>query len=188
MFRKAGLMLCAIVAVEFAMSPRTFHRMRESSPEVKAPAIYFAPQQDLSFVDQQIIRSAKHSLEIAMYSFTDRRIAEELVDACHRGVVVDLYRDRSQYEEETARGSAVPAILYRCSDIHVQVKGSKELMHEKTYVADGLVLRAGSANWSVSAARYQDNEVSITRDTAAIEAFKDDFTGMWQRGDNSIIQ
>jgi phosphatidylserine/phosphatidylglycerophosphate/cardiolipin synthase-like enzyme len=47
-------------------------------------------QQDLSVVDQQIIRSAKRFLEIAMYSFTDRRIAEELVDACNRGVVVEL--------------------------------------------------------------------------------------------------
>jgi phosphatidylserine/phosphatidylglycerophosphate/cardiolipin synthase-like enzyme len=188
MLRTAGLLLCAIVAVEFAMSPRTFHRMREFAPEVHSPAIYFAPQQDLSIVDRQIVRSAKRSLEIAMYSFTDRRIAEELVDACNRGVVVELYRDRSQYEEETARGSAVSAILHRCSDVHIRVKGSKELMHEKTYVADGLVLREGSANWSVSAARYQDNQVSITRDTAAIEAFSDDFAGMWQRDDNSIIQ
>ena len=190
MLRTAGLMLCAIVAVEFAMSPRTFHRMRESPPEntSHSPAIYFAPQQDLSVVDQQIIRNAKRSLEIAMYSFTDRRIAEELVDACNRGVVVKLYRDRSQYEEETARGSAVPTILHRCSDIQVRVKGDKELMHEKAYVADGLVLREGSANWSVSAARYQDNQLSITHATAAIEAFKDDFAGMWQRGDNSIIQ
>jgi phosphatidylserine/phosphatidylglycerophosphate/cardiolipin synthase-like enzyme len=162
MLRTAGLLLCAIVAVEFAMSPRTFHRMREFAPEVHSPAIYFAPQQDLSIVDRQIVRSAKRSLEIAMYSFTDRRIAEELVDACNRGVVVELYRDRSQYEEETARGSAVSAILHRCSDVHIRVKGSKELMHEKTYVADGLVLREGSANWSVSAARYQDNQVSIT--------------------------
>ena len=45
-------------------------------------------------------------------------------------------------------------------------------MHEKAYVTDGLVLREGSANWSVSAARYQDNQLSITHDTAAIEAFK----------------
>jgi phosphatidylserine/phosphatidylglycerophosphate/cardiolipin synthase-like enzyme len=57
---------------------------------VNSPAIYFVPQQDLSVVDQQIIRSAKRFLEIAMYSFTDRRIAEELVDACNRGVVVEL--------------------------------------------------------------------------------------------------
>ena len=82
----------------------------------------------------------------------------------------------------------MPAILHQCSDIHIRAKGGKELMHEKAYVADGLVLREGSANWSVSAARYQDNQLSITRDTVDIEAFGDDFAGMWQRGDNSIIQ
>jgi hypothetical protein len=98
-------MLCAIVAVEFAMSPRMVPRLRESPPEVNSPAIYFAPQQDLSVVDQQIIRNARRSLEIAMYSFMDTRIAEELVDACHRGVLVELYRDLGQYEEETERGA-----------------------------------------------------------------------------------
>jgi phosphatidylserine/phosphatidylglycerophosphate/cardiolipin synthase-like enzyme len=162
--------------------------MPEAVPKVISPGIYFAPQQDLSFVDQQIIRSAKRSLEIAMYSFTDRKIAEELLDACNRGVIVDLYRDRGQYEEEEARGSAVPAILHRCRGIHVRVKGSAELMHEKMYAADNLVLREGSSNWSVSAARYQDNQLSITRDPTAIEAFKDDFAAMWGRADNSIIQ
>jgi hypothetical protein len=40
------------------------------------------------------------------------------------------------------------------------------------------VLREDSANWSVSAARYQDNRVSITSDTAAIKAFRTDFAGM----------
>jgi phosphatidylserine/phosphatidylglycerophosphate/cardiolipin synthase-like enzyme len=163
--------------------------MRESPPEntSHSPAIYFAPQQDLSVVDQQIIRSAKHSLEIAMYSFTDRRIAEELVDACHRGVVVKLYRDRSQYEEETARGSAVPVILHRCSDIYIRVKGSKELMHEKTYVADGLVLREGSADWSVSAARYRSlvtrrpsRHSGLTSPACGSEAITRSFTRAWR--------
>jgi phosphatidylserine/phosphatidylglycerophosphate/cardiolipin synthase-like enzyme len=162
--------------------------MGASTPAVNSPAIYFAPQQDLSVVDQQIIRSAKRTLEIAMYSFTDRRIAEELVDACNRGVVVDLYRGRGQYEEEASRDSTVPGILHRCSEIHVRVKGSNELMHEKAFAADGVVLREGSGNWSVSAARFQDNQISITRDPAAIQAFRNDFAAMWSRGDNLTIQ
>jgi hypothetical protein len=50
------------------------------------------------------------------------------------------------------------------------------------------VLRSGSANWSVSAARYQDNEVSVTTDPAMVAAFSREFRAMWDRPDNSQVR
>jgi phosphatidylserine/phosphatidylglycerophosphate/cardiolipin synthase-like enzyme len=50
------------------------------------------------------------------------------------------------------------------------------------------VLRSGSANWSVSAARYQDNEVSVTTDPAMVAAFSREFRAMWDRPDNSVVR
>jgi phosphatidylserine/phosphatidylglycerophosphate/cardiolipin synthase-like enzyme len=60
-------------------------------------------------------------------------------------------------------------------------------MHEKSMLADS-VLRSGSANWSVSAARYQDNEVSITTDPAMVAAFSREFREIWDRPDNSVVR
>ena len=97
--------------------------------------------------------------------------------------VTEASTKRRWYERVPCRRFFIDAVTFMSGS-----RASNELMHEKTYVADDLVLREGSANWSVSAARYQDNQLSITRDTASIEAFKDDFAGMWQRGDNSMIQ
>jgi phosphatidylserine/phosphatidylglycerophosphate/cardiolipin synthase-like enzyme len=151
-------------------------------------SIYFAPEQDIATSDRTIIQHAHHSLRIAMYSFTDRRIARDLVDACGRGVEVDLYRDREQFEQEAARGNEIRSILAECRGIHVRVKGSEELMHMKAFVADDSMFRQGSGNWSVAAARYQDNEVSVSRDIAQIKAFDEAFAAMWLRNDNHIIQ
>jgi mitochondrial cardiolipin hydrolase len=151
-------------------------------------SIYFAPEQDITTSDRAIIQRAQRSLRIAMYSFTDRRIAKDLVDACKRGVEVDLYRDREQFEEEAARGNEVRSTLAQCRGIHVRVKGSDELMHMKAFVADDSIFRQGSGNWSVSAARYQDNEASVSSDISQIKAFDEAFAAMWQRSDNQIIQ
>lgn len=151
-------------------------------------SIYFAPEQDIARSDRAIIQHAHRSLRIAMYSFTDRRIAKDLVDACRRGVDVDLYRDREQFEQEAARGNEVRSILAECRGIHLRVKGTDELMHMKAFVADDSIFREGSGNWSVSAARYQDNEVSVSSDISEIKAFDEAFAVMWQRSNNQIIQ
>jgi hypothetical protein len=58
----------------------------------------------------------------------------------------------------------------------------------KAFVADDSIFRQGSGNWSVAAARYQDNEVSVSGDISQIKAFDEAFAAMWQRNDNEIIQ
>jgi len=151
-------------------------------------SIYIAPKQDIATSDRAIIQHTHNSLRIAMYSFTDRWIARDLVDACRRGVEVDLYRDREQFEQEAAQGNEVRSILAECRGIHLRVKGSDDLMHMKAFVADDSIFRQGSGNWSVAAARYQDNEVSVSSDISQIKAFDEAFAAMWQRSDNQIIQ
>jgi hypothetical protein len=46
-----------------------------------------------------------------MYTFMDLRIAEALRRATKSGVLVRVYRDREQYEQELRRDSAVPALF-----------------------------------------------------------------------------
>jgi phosphatidylserine/phosphatidylglycerophosphate/cardiolipin synthase-like enzyme len=151
-------------------------------------SIYFAPQQDVALVDIGLIRHSRKSIQVVMYAFTDRRIAEALVDACRQGVDISIYRDHGQYEQEERGNSRVHQILKQCQGIHVRVKGSGDLMHEKAALFDDATLRDGSGNWSISAAHYQDNEISITRQQEEVDAFQRDFAGMWQRSDNVIIQ
>jgi len=109
------------------------------------------------------------------------------VDACRKGVDIDIYRDHEQYKQETRHNSPVHQILQQCEAIHVRVKRSRDLMHEKAALFDGATLRDGSGNWSISAARHQDNEISITQQREEVEAFKRDFARMWQRSDNIIV-
>jgi phosphatidylserine/phosphatidylglycerophosphate/cardiolipin synthase-like enzyme len=150
--------------------------------------IYFSPGANLEDVDLSLIEHAHRSIDVAMYTFTDHRIAEALRQAAKRGVLVRIYRDREQYEQELRRDSTVSTLLAGEPRIHVKVKNGRELMHEKAMLCDDSVLRSGSGNWSVSAARYQDNEVSVTTDPSSISAFSRDFREMWERSDNTQVR
>jgi phosphatidylserine/phosphatidylglycerophosphate/cardiolipin synthase-like enzyme len=178
MLKEAGMMVTLIAAVGWGLAHHRGASVLASVPPPGNREIFFAPERDLPQIDVAILRGARQSFEIAMYSFTDRRIARELLDACQRAVTVYLYRDREQYESEKGGGSEVPQMLRGCSGIHVRVKGSQDLMHLKAFVADDSMLRDGSSNWSISAARYKDNEIIFVSDRAEMQAFREDFAAM----------
>ena len=159
-----------------------------SSVEAASTPIYFSPETNLEEVDLALIEHAQRSIDVAMYTFTDRRIAQALRRAAERGVKIRVYRDREQYEEEQRRRSTVPAILAGSPNITVKVKRSSKLMHEKSMLCDDSILRSGAGNWSVSAAHDQDNEVSVSADPAMVSAFARVFRAMWDRPDNARIQ
>lgn len=49
--------------------------------------------------------------------------------------------------------------MLTAAGIEVRMKGQKELMHLKSYAIDGTCVRAGSANWSPTGLKRQDNDV-----------------------------
>jgi len=162
-------------------------------PERGSAFGYFSPADNLERADLDQLNGAKKSIDIAMYSFTDRFIAEQLVKLAGRGVVIRIYRDREQYEQEQRRGekrdTGSPMELFRGQgNIHVKVKASRELMHLKAYLVDGILLRDGSANWSPSGLKRQDNNAHFTADPEQIKRFHDTFEEMWARSDNEDVQ
>jgi phosphatidylserine/phosphatidylglycerophosphate/cardiolipin synthase-like enzyme len=184
-FRLGAIGLPASLALLFLAHPGT-HRpigMQPRAAEGASSPIYLSPSTNLEEVDLSLIERAEHSIDVAMYTFTDRRIAIALRGAARRGVMVRIYRDHKQYEEELRRGTTVASILTGEPHIEVKVKQSGELMHEKAMLSDD-VLRSGSGNWSMSAARYQDNETAVTIDAADVAAFAREFRVMWERPDN----
>jgi len=118
-----------------------------------------------------------------MYSFTDRELAEELVALAHSGVKIRVYRDSREFNDENQRGLSTTAMLL-AGGITVRVKRSRDLMHLKSYVIDGALLRTGSANWSPTGLKRQDNDVHYEVDPALAAQFEAKFESMWNRTTN----
>ena len=118
-----------------------------------------------------------------MYAFTDHALADAIVRAANRGQKVRIYRDWQQYKEEEGRDQYVAHAFANKPNIAIRVKGTRDLMHLKEF-SDGRIVREGSANWSPSGEKRQDNSIIVLSDAPSVEGFESKFNDMWERPNN----
>jgi len=163
-----------------------------SGPEPGTAAEHFSPTENLEQIDRDHLLHARKSIDIAMYAFTDLYLAQAIVERARDGVQVRIYRDNDQYNQEQRRSSgrreSTTNLLGGERNIQIRVKGSRELMHLKAYLIDGRELRTGSANWSPSGEKRQDNNAHFTTDPQQVKAFQNTFEEMWQRPNNQLVR
>lgn len=145
----------------------------------------YSPGENLERSELAQLDTATHTLDVAMYSFTDRELADELATLARRGVRVRVYRDREQFAQEMQSGGLTTTGILLSAGIEVRVKGAKDLMHLKSYAIDGRLLRSGSANWSPTGLKRQDNDVLYESSTEVVERFERKFEEMWAKSTNS---
>ncbi|HTU64094.1 MAG TPA: phospholipase D-like domain-containing protein, partial [Polyangiales bacterium] len=128
---------------------------------------------DRSQSDDELERAAKH--DDAPKPSARRRDVE--------------YADGFFAEQDVARptGEALISRLAATPNVEVRVKHSRVLMHLKSYAVDGQTLRSGSANFSASALKHQDNDLVLTRDATTVRRFELDFNQLWLRPDNERL-
>ena len=89
----------------------------------KGPVLLYAPESNRERQEFETLHRAKSSVDIAIYGFIDREIAEELCRLARNGVRVRVYRDAAQVEQESERGSSTtecwwrPGSRWRCESI-----------------------------------------------------------------------
>ena len=59
-------------------------------------AVYFSPDGGTADAMVAMLRSAGKSIRVAAYTFTDNRIADAMVEAHERGVLVEVVMDKHQ--------------------------------------------------------------------------------------------
>lgn len=164
------------------------NNMFTSNVPTASPSTHFSPDENLERIDATLIgNSHSHNIDIAMYAFTDWELAQAVRYAADHGAHVRIYRDLGQFTDEQRRNNYVLSLLRENPNIEIRVKGTRTLMHVKAW-SDGNVLRDGSANWSPSGEKQQDNTLTLTADHDAIHAFENDFNAMWSRTNNIIVQ
>ncbi|WP_263408636.1 phospholipase D-like domain-containing protein [Terriglobus tenax] len=172
--------------------------------------IHYAPAENLEHLDIDLIGQARKTIDIDAYALTDLAVADALVSAASRGVKIRLYRDNTQTDGELARANKVKksrsrnasdqedmddaddansAILRlaKTPNVQVLVKHSRTLMHLKAYCVDGKFVRTGSANFSPTGEKRQDNDLIVLRDPASIQRFQQNFNTLWSRPDNESL-
>ena len=147
-----------------------------------APAIHYAPAENLEHVDVALIDRAEHEIDMAAYVLTDWAVMQALTRAADRGVAIRIYLDGTQFaEREPAK---VFFDLAETPGVEVRIKRDTGTpMHLKSYEIDGRLLRTGAANFSASGLKRQDNDLIVIESAEAAAAFKHTFEAQFASGE-----
>ena len=127
--------------------------------------IYLMPYEQQEALNEllRVIKQANKSIDIAIYSFTNREIAKALRDASSKGVKINIIYDMGQ---KSVNNSTI-GYLEKFANIHTcLLEGNpakngkyKGIMHHKMIIIDGALVGFGSANWSKNA--FENNYESL---------------------------
>ena len=107
-----------------------------------------------------VIKSANKTLDIAVYSFTDQKIANAVIDDEKRGVAVRVITDKTE-----SSNSYQKQLLQTLKDAGIPVKINKHsgLMHLKVTIVDTTECTTGSFNYTKSAEQRNDEVFVVIR-------------------------
>ena len=140
--------------------------------------VYFSPNGGCQEAVVTEISKAKKSIDIAMYSFTSREIAQELVKAKDRKVKIRIVLDKGQKTENYSKSRYLIE-----KDFEVKYHNGDGLMHNKFSVFDGKVLITGSFNWTAGAESKNEENLLIMTDKYLIKKYEDRFDYLWKSSD-----
>jgi phosphatidylserine/phosphatidylglycerophosphate/cardiolipin synthase-like enzyme len=139
---------------------------------------YYFPRagQDVQSQLISVINSADKTLDVAIYSFTDSKIGDAIIQANQRGVTVRVITDQEQ-----AAGKTQKSLLKELVQAGIPVKENTHsgLMHLKVTIVDDKIATTGSFNYTKAAENTNDEVFVILRDETAAKDFETEFETMW---------
>ena len=136
---------------------------------------HFSPGDDCPRAIEQFLRRARTSVEICVFTITDDRLAEIILETHRRKIPVRIVTDNQKAED---LGSDIDR--FEQAGIAVRVDRSPFHMHHKFALLDGKALLTGSYNWTRGAARDNEENLIITTDPRLIGPFQSTFERLWK--------
>jgi len=145
---------------------------------------FFTPQDNLTELFIKMIDEEKKSVLGAMYTFTDKKIAQAMINAKKRGVEVILILDQismtSCGKGRFLQESGVPLLVHKTEGFNPYTTA---LMHHKFFIFgcnrdDKSYVWTGSWNCTVRATQHNDENVLICDEPAIVAQYVDNFYRM----------
>ena len=145
--------------------------------------VYFSPNGGCQEAVITEFSKAKKSIDVAMYYLTAREIAQELVKAQERKVVVRVVLDDGQ---ESQRYSKSRYLIKQ--GIGVRYHIGTGIMHNKFAVIDGKTLLTGSFNWTPTANEKNEENLLVMTDKKIVQKYVERFEYLWKGSRKGEIQ
>jgi phosphatidylserine/phosphatidylglycerophosphate/cardiolipin synthase-like enzyme len=136
--------------------------------------VHFSPGDECLIAICRQIEQTERTADVCVFTITDDRISNCLLDAHRRGVKVRIITDNDKALDE---GSDV----HRLGRAGIEVREDQTPfhMHHKFAVFDGSRMITGSYNWTRGAARNNHENVVVSDDVRLIGPFVREFAALW---------
>ena len=136
---------------------------------------FFSPGDDCLNAINGLLNRAQRTVDICVFTITDNRISDRIVETRSRGVSVRIISDDDKSED---RGSDIER--FEQAGIEVAVDDSRHHMHHKFAVFDQRITLTGSYNWTRSAAEYNEENILVVQDPRIAARFVEEFNRLWK--------
>lgn len=129
--------------------------------------VYFLPSQSEAVEEKivDLIKGSNNSIYIAMYNFSYKKFAKELIKASKKGIKITVILDKSKVEKD----DEIYKILKK-NDIKIIIPNIK--LHTKLALFDSKKLVLGSSNWTKESFKKNYEIILFTNDQKVIKKTK----------------
>jgi len=149
-----------------------------SSNEKARNDVFFSPGNDCLNAIIGEIEVANKSIEICVFTISDNRISNKLVEAHKRSKIIKIISDN---DKTLDAGSDIEFLARQ--GIEVKIDRTAYHMHHKFAIFDKRIVITGSYNWTKSAADYNEENILVTDNKQIIDTFQKQFDNMWREMD-----
>lgn len=140
------------------------------------PSVHFSPGDDCRRKIVDLLHGAKKSIAICVFTISDDRISEQILNAHKRAINVRIITDNDKAND---KGSDVDTMQKQ--GVAVRKDRSSNHMHHKFAVIDQQLLINGSFNWTRSASERNEENILVTARPQAVQAFQAKFEELWDK-------
>lgn len=127
----------------------------------------------------QAINEANDRLDIAIYNFEDKEIAQAVLNANNRGVNVRVITDANKAEKDSRA-----AILDEFSQNQIDVKiNTSRKMHLKMAIIDEKLIVTGSYNYTEASANENLEQLITLSNEKLAKEWTDIFADLWNQNE-----
>ena len=135
---------------------------------------HFSPGEDCRRQLLDLLVAARATLDISVFTISDNRLTDAIVNTHKRGVTVRIITDNDKALDQ---GSDIDHLLSQ--GLTVRMDNTANHMHHKFAIIDQSILVNGSFNWTRSATDYNQENILVTDEPKLVAAYSGEFEILW---------
>jgi len=148
-------------------------------PSSSVSDAYFSPGDACRNVIINQINAATQQVSICVFTISDDTIADAILTSHKKGKQIRIITDNDKSHDE---GSDIEQLARE--GISIKMDRSPNHMHHKFMVSDEKAIITGSYNWTRSAAKFNQENIVLSREANLIKSYLKEFDQLWKVMEN----